>query len=329
MNPLIFNIQKFSTHDGDGLRTTIFFKGCPLSCRWCHNPEGQSYKKEIVFHRHKCTGCGACVKACPQGANRLLPGAPDSDSAQMAENAPDTGSKSEGRPADFVLHFDRSLCTACGLCADMCAFEARELAGKEYTVQQLVKEALKDRIFYEQSGGGVTLSGGEVMAQNMDFVEALCKALHREGVSVFIDTSGYAPYEHFARILPYVNTFLYDIKPIDPEAHLSYIGVDNALILENLEKLSRDGARIYIRIPVIPGACGDREGMEKILRFLLEKNIRAAKVFLLPYHDIGRGKFAALDRTYEEDGLSVPDKVEMEKLRDLFTPYFEHVSIGG
>ena len=163
--PYIFNIQKFSTHDGDGVRTTIFFKGCPLRCMWCHNPESQHYYKELIFHQHKCTACGRCVVKCKQGANSIV---------------------------DGKIVFDRSKCTACGVCTDWCITEARELAGKEYTVDALVKEAMKDKIFYEQSGGGVTLSGGEVMAsQHMDYVEEVCRKLHENGVSVFIDTSGY------------------------------------------------------------------------------------------------------------------------------------------
>ena len=160
--PYIFNIQKFSTHDGDGVRTTIFFKGCPLRCMWCHNPESQHYYKELIFHQHKCTTCGRCVAKCKQGANSIV---------------------------DGKIVFDRSKCTACGVCTDWCITEARELAGKEYTVDALVKEAMKDKIFYEQSGGGVTLSGGEVMAsQHMDYVEEVCRKLHENGVSVFIDT---------------------------------------------------------------------------------------------------------------------------------------------
>ena len=178
--PLVFNIQKFSTHDGDGVRTTIFFKGCPLKCRWCHNPESQRYEKELIFHHNKCVVCGKCVVKCPQQANSIV---------------------------DGKLVFDRDKCTACGVCTDWCIKEAREIAGKEYTVDELVKEAKKDQIFYEQSGGGVTLSGGEVMAQNIDYIEQLCKRLHREGISVFIDTSGYTKYENLKRLIPFADVF--------------------------------------------------------------------------------------------------------------------------
>ncbi len=302
--PLIFNVQKFSTHDGDGVRTTIFFKGCPLRCQWCHNPESQGYNKELMLHHHKCTACGSCIPKCPAGANTIV---------------------------DGKLFFNRALCTACGNCVDWCPTEAREIVGEEYTVDQLVKEAKKDLIFYEQSGGGVTLSGGEVMdMKNFDFVVELCRKLHKEGISVFIDTSGYAPYERFERILPYVDVFLYDIKRIDREDHIEYIGVDNALILDNLKRLSDAGAGIYLRIPVIGGVNGKPECMTKIINFIKENNIKARHIHLLPYHDIGKGKYAGLDRPYEDTAMLVPDKADMEHFKTMFEEHgYTNVYIGG
>ena len=302
--PYIFNIQKFSTHDGDGVRTTIFFKGCPLRCMWCHNPESQHYYKELIFHHHKCTACGRCVAKCKQGANSIV---------------------------DGKIVFDRSKCTACGVCTDWCITEARELAGKEYTVDALVKEAMKDKIFYEQSGGGVTLSGGEVMAsQHMDYVEEVCRKLHENGVSVFIDTSGYTDYENLKRILPYVDVFLYDIKVMDPEGHKKYIGVDNSLILENLKKLSDEGAGLYIRLPIIQQVNATDEHIESVIHFLTENNIHARQVNLLPYHDIGKGKYASLDMEYHDDEMSVPVSELMEHFKSMFEEQgFNKVNIGG
>ena len=302
--PYIFNIQKFSTHDGDGVRTTIFFKGCPLRCMWCHNPESQHYYKELIFHHHKCTACGRCVAKCKQGANSIV---------------------------DGKIVFDRSKCTACGVCTDWCITEARELAGKEYTVDALVKEAMKDKIFYEQSGGGVTLSGGEVMAsQHMDYVEEVCRKLHENGVSVFIDTSGYTDYENLKRIRPYVDVFLYDIKVMDPEDHKKYIGVDNSLILENLKKLSDDGAGLYIRLPIIQQVNATDEHIESVIHFLKENNIHARQVNLLPYHDIGKGKYASLDMEYHDDEMSVPVSELMEHFKSMFEEQgFNKVNIGG
>ena len=302
--PYIFNIQKISTHDGDGVRTTIFFKGCPLRCMWCHNPESQHYYKELIFHHHKCTACGRCVAKCKQGANSIV---------------------------DGKIVFDRSKCTACGVCTDWCITEARELAGKEYTVDALVKEAMKDKIFYEQSGGGVTLSGGEVMAsQHMDYVEEVCRKLHENGVSVFIDTSGYTDYENLKRILPYVDVFLYDIKVMDPEDHKKYIGVDNSLILENLKKLSDEGAGLYIRLPIIQQVNATDEHIESVIHFLKENNIHARQVNLLPYHDIGKGKYASLDMEYHDDEMSVPVSELMEHFKSMFVEQgFNKVNIGG
>ena len=302
--PYIFNIQKFSTHDGDGVRTTIFFKGCPLRCMWCHNPESQHYYKELIFHQHKCTACGRCVAKCKQGANSIV---------------------------DGKIVFDRSKCTACGVCTDWCITEARELAGKEYTVDALVKEAMKDKIFYEQSGGGVTLSGGEVMAsQHMDYVEEVCRKLHENGVSVFIDTSGYTDYENLKRILPYVDVFLYDIKMMDPKDHKKFIGVDNSLILENLKKLSDEGAGLYIRLPIIQQVNATDEHIESVIHFLQENNIHARQVNLLPYHDIGKGKYASLDMEYHEDEMSVPVSELMEHFKSMFEEQgFNKVNIGG
>ena len=302
--PYIFNIQKFSTHDGDGVRTTIFFKGCPLRCMWCHNPESQHYYKELIFHHHKCTACGRCVAKCKQGANSIV---------------------------DGKIVFDRSKCTACGVCTDWCITEARELAGKEYTVDALVKEAMKDKIFYEQSGGGVTLSGGEVMAsQHMDYVEEVCRKLHENGVSVFIDTSGYTDYENLKRILPYVDVFLYDIKVMDPKDHKKFIGVDNSLILENLKKLSDEGAGLYIRLPIIQQVNATDEHIESVIHFLKENNIHARQVNLLPYHDIGKGKYASLDMEYHEDEMSVPVSELMEHFKSMFEEQgFNKVNIGG
>lgn len=302
--PLIFNIQKFSTHDGDGIRTTIFFKGCPLRCEWCHNPESQNYQKEMILHRHKCTACGACVKACRYGANEIV----------------------DGR-----LVFHRGICTACGECLDWCIFGAREIAGKEYTVQQLVKEVKKDETFYDKSGGGVTLSGGEVMGvQDFNYVVDLCKRLKREGISVFIDTSGFCPYERFQQILPYVDVFLYDIKTIDPEDHKAYIGVENTLVLENLKKLAKDGAGIYLRLPIVIGKNGSDEDIVSIMKFLKENNINPRQINLLPYHDIGKGKYAGLDRPYDEESMAVPPKDEMERLKTMFEDHgFHNIKIGG
>lgn len=302
--PCVFNIQKFSIHDGNGIRTTIFFKGCPLSCLWCHNPESQRYTQEMLIYHDRCTACGACAAHCPSGVNSIV---------------------------DGVLQVDRSKCTACGVCTDWCLNNAREIAGKHYTVQELVKEAEKDRAFYEQSGGGITLSGGETLAQDMDYIEKLCRILYNKGYSVNIDTCGYAPYEHFQRILPYVDTFLYDIKAMDPEMHRHYMGVDNALILENLKRLNQDGAKINLRLPIIGGVNDSEEFLLQVIDFVRENNIHLTQVNLLPYHNTGAHKYGKLDRSYDEEGaMTVPSRERMEQFKEIFTRHgYANTKIGG
>ena len=300
----ITNIQKFSIHDGDGIRTTVFFKGCPLKCEWCHNPETQRFEKEMEVDREKCTGCGTCASVCPNGAVRMT---------------------EDHRPS-----WDPKACTFCGKCENFCPAGVREIVGREYTVKELTKELMKDQMFYEESGGGVTFSGGEVMSMDMDFILAMAKELKRQDVTLTIDTCGYVPYERFEKILPYVNTFLYDVKVMDPELHKKYMGTDNKLILENLIRLSQDGARIYIRIPTIKEVNGNEENMKETIAFLKQHDIHPAGVNLLPYHDTGSGKYAKLDMEYKGTDLHAPDKEEMEALAALFVNAgFTNTKIGG
>ncbi len=300
----ITNIQKFSIHDGDGIRTTVFFKGCPLKCEWCHNPETQRFEKEMQVDREKCTGCGTCASVCPNGAVRMT---------------------EDHRPS-----WDPKACTFCGKCENFCPAGVREIVGREYTVKELTKELMKDQMFYEESGGGVTFSGGEVMSMDMDFILAMAKELKRQDVTLTIDTCGYVPYERFEKILPYVNTFLYDVKVMDPELHKKYMGTDNKLILENLVRLSQDGARIYIRIPTIKEVNGNEENMKETIAFLKQHDIHPAGVNLLPYHDTGSGKYAKLDMEYKGTDLHAPDKEEMEALAALFVNAgFTNTKIGG
>ena len=300
----ITNIQKFSIHDGDGIRTTVFFKGCPLKCEWCHNPETHRFEKEMQVDREKCTGCGTCASVCPNGAVRMT---------------------EDHRPS-----WDPKACTFCGKCENFCPAGVREIVGREYTVKELTKELMKDQMFYEESGGGVTFSGGEVMSMDMDFILAMAKELKRQDVTLTIDTCGYVPYERFEKILPYVNTFLYDVKVMDPELHKKYMGTDNKLILENLIRLSQDGARTYIRIPTIKEVNGNEENMKETIAFLKQHDIHPAGVNLLPYHDTGSGKYAKLDMEYKGTDLHAPDKEEMEALAALFVNAgFTNTKIGG
>jgi pyruvate formate lyase activating enzyme len=299
----ITNIQKFSIHDGDGIRTSVFFKGCPLKCEWCHNPETQRYEREIQYDPDKCTGCGSCVRVCPSHAVVL----------------------EDGKPVT-----DRKACTLCGRCENFCPAGIREVVGKEYTVKELVRELMKDQIFYEDSGGGVTFSGGEVMTMDMDYILAAARELHRQDITLTIDTCGYVPYEKLESLLPYVDTFLYDVKVMDPEIHRKYIGTDNKLILENLVRLAKDGARIYIRIPVIREVNGNETNMKETIAFLKEHDIHPPQINLLPYHDTGSGKYPKLDMEYKGTDLHAPDREEMEGFVRLFVDAgFANTKIGG
>ena len=300
---LITNVQKFSIHDGDGIRTSVFFKGCPLKCEWCHNPETQRFEKEMQCDKEKCVGCGTCAKVCPNGAISMENGKPE-----MKKDA----------------------CTFCGKCVNFCPIGIREIIGREYSVKELIKELMTDQMFYEESGGGVTLSGGEVMAMDIDYILAIAKELKRQDVTLTIDTCGYVPYEKFQAILPYVHTFLYDVKVMDPKLHKKYIGVDNQLILDNLIRLAADGARIYIRIPTIKEVNGNEKNMKETIAFLKEHDIHPAQINLLPYHDTGSGKYSKLDMEYKGTDLHAPEKEEMESFVRLFVESgFQNTKIGG
>lgn len=300
--PNIISIQRFSVHDGDGIRTTVFFKGCCLNCWWCHNPESQSFAPQVMIHPEKCTGCGACEKRCPEHAIHM-------EACRQ--------------------YTDRSACSACGSCVDDCVNNAREIIGKEYTIRELVEEVDKDYMFYEESFGGVTLSGGEVMAQDMDYIEVLLKKLKRRGYHITIDTCGYAPQKNFERIIRYVDTFLYDLKLMDSEKHKKYMGQGNELIHSNLRYLNNHGARICIRIPVIGGVNDTDEEMGAIIEYLKE-GFFVARVDLLPYHDIAGSKYESLGMEYKGTDFTIPSKERMEELKEMFQKNgFENTKIGG
>lgn len=293
--PLITNIQKYSIHDGTGIRTTVFFKGCPLSCKWCHNPETQNYEKEILVYQERCVGCGACKEVCSSGA------------IACTENAESETGKVEA--------LQRVACIACGNCVDECIHNARELCGTFWTIENLVKEVLKDRAFYETSGGGVTLSGGEVLAQELDYIEKLMRTLHARGIRIFIDTCGGVSGNAFERVLPYADTFLFDIKLLDEEKHKKYTGSSNRQILENLKWLSDQNASVWIRIPVIGGVNDTEEEIGNIGRFLKKNGIKYKQIHLLPYHNTGSGKYEHLNMTYEGHEFYVPEPEKVEYLK--------------
>lgn len=300
----VTNIQKYSIHDGDGIRTTVFFKGCHLRCWWCHNPETQRFEPELQVDTPKCTGCGRCAAVCPQGAITISP---------------------EGKAVT-----DRDKCTVCGTCENACLGNYRTVVGREYTVKELVKICLQDQMFYEESGGGVTLSGGEVMAMDIEYIRYLVKALYHEGIDVTIDTCGQAPWSNYESIMPYVHTWLYDVKVMDEEKHKKYIGMSNKVILDNLKGLAKGGARIYIRIPTIKEVNGDHESMQAIIDFLKENDVRPPQVNLLPYHSTGSHKYGKLGRDYLADEMTTPTDEEMQSfVKQWNDAGFANVKIGG
>ena len=254
----IFDIERNSYVDGPGIRTTVFFKGCNLRCAWCHNPESQSPKPQMMFYKNKCTGCGKCKEKCPN-------------------------------------HLES--CELCGKCTLYCPHDAREICGKEYTVDEVMREILKDKAFYDHSGVGVTFSGGECMLQ-IDFLEEILKVCKENGIHTAVDTAGHVPYEYFERILPYTNLFLYDVKCYDSEKHKKYTGVRNELILENLKKLLATGKSVWVRIPIIPTVNDTVEEMQRIKGDIFSCG-KPEKIELLPYHAMGEHKFEALGKAVQ------------------------------
>lgn len=301
--PFISDIQKYSIHDGKGIRTTVFFKGCPLSCAWCHNPETRHFSRELLFQKERCTGCGSCVQACPEKAVSIREG---------------------------IAVTDQDICSRCGVCTDYCLQNLREISGTYYTVDDLFREIEKDKIFYEKSEGGVTLSGGEVLAQDLNYLEELLYKLHAGGYRVNIDTSGYAPFTAIERILPYVDTFLYDFKFMDPDLHKKFTGVDNSLILENLKKLNSKKAGIWIRIPVIGGVNDTAGNIVQTARFLADEKITLEQINLLPYHNTGSAKYKRLQKEYPGESFKVPANEKLEEFVTIFQQYgFQNIIIGG
>lgn len=265
----VFDIKHYAVHDGPGIRITIFLKGCPLNCVWCHSPESQSRSPEILTNQEKCIGCGNCVKACPVDAVK--------------------------GPGEI----DREACNVCGACAEVCYANAIEIIGREKTIEQVLAEVKKDRELLMVSGGGVTLSGGEPMAQP-EFTLELLKHLKQEGYHTALDTSGYAPWVKLKQALDYTDLVLYDLKHMDSSKHQQYTGVKNELILENLDRISGHGKRIWVRVPLIPGVNDDEKHIKTLIEYVRDLNVE--RTFFLPYHEIGVPKYEALNRVYDYSG---------------------------
>ena len=296
----VFNIQRYSIHDGPGVRTTVFLKGCPLSCLWCHNPEGISRQPEIIFRENRCNLCGECLKICPTNAISSL---------------------------DGLIAIDDERCNRCGRCEDVCTAGALEIAGKEMSVDQILGEVEKDIPFYDQSGGGVTFSGGEPLLQP-GFLHELLMACREREIHVALDTTGFAPTEIVQNVAPLVNLFLFDIKLVDSRRHLAATGVENGLILKNLRSLALDSHQIAIRVPIIPTINDDDENILAIGE--LASSLRSKqRVDILPYHKIAAEKYRRLRREYRLPHLQPPSAARMSQIATTLEGFGLIVNIGG
>jgi pyruvate formate lyase activating enzyme len=295
----IFNIERYSTQDGPGIRTTVFLKGCPLHCLWCHNPESQSNKKEITINAIRCIACGKCFGVCVNGA-------------VISEND------------QFI--FLREKCTACGRCIEVCFSTAREMIGREITTRELLEILERDLIFYDDSGGGITFSGGEPLLQSEFIMEMLIECKKRK-IHTAVDTSGFIKQDILLRAAGYTDLFLYDLKIMNDQKHFEYTGVSNNIILDNLKKLSQIHHNIIIRFPVIPGINNDENEIKSIADFLNYTGIK--QINILPYHRIGIDKYKRIDKSYKLPHIETPSGDELEKIANYFLKRNINVKVGG
>ena len=300
MKGYVSNIQKFSVNDGYGIRTMVFLLGCTLRCKWCQNPETLENKPTLMHVADLCKGCNRCRRVCSKGGPQII--------------------------VNNQVVLNRSACIKCFQCAENCPYDALKLSGKEMTAEEVLKEVMKDKVFYQQSGGGVTISGGEPLLQ-IDFTAEILRLVKKEKIGTCIETAGNVPWSSFEKILPDTDLFLYDVKLLDSEKHKEWTGADNRLILENLEKLSQTGKEVIVRIPLIPDVNDGRE-FQDIVDFAAKlKTIR--EIHILPFHHLGSSKYDQMDmeysmRDYREDNDDMVEKCEQYAVDKGF-----RVSVGG
>jgi pyruvate formate lyase activating enzyme len=294
----IFDIQRYSVHDGPGIRTLVFFKGCPLRCRWCQNPESLDAEREIAFFASKCIACGECAKACPKGAIVL----------------------------EADRRIDRSLCDRCGRCAEVCYAEALTVIGKEYGVRTLLDVVERDRPFYEQSGGGVTVSGGEPTLQS-DFLLGFLRAAKEAGLNTVIETCGAFAWSKFGKLLPYLDIIYFDLKVIDEKEHKRLTRTSNKRILANARRLVESGKKVVFRVPLVPGMTDTEQNLSDLIDLLGE--FEREDVHLLPYHKMGESKLQRIDSSLEPLDLEPFSDERLAEIRSRFESAGIRVSIGG
>ena len=297
----IFDIKRYAIHDGPGIRTTVFLKGCSLRCQWCQNPEGQETYPEIILRSSRCaTECHECVSVCPLEA------------ISKYGNS---------------IEIDKARCNLCRECEEVCVYEALEVVGREVAVQEVMEEIEKDKIFFDESGGGITFSGGEPLMQ-VDFLEPLIKEIKKKNIHVTLDTSGYVSFEDLERISDKVDLFLYDLKIMDDAKHKKYTGVSNKLILENLRNLIEQGNSVVVRIPLISGINDDDQSIHMFVDFLQSlKNIK--QINLLSYHRGGREKYKRLRREKSQKTFHSPSDERIEEVKKVFADSGFSVKTGG
>ncbi len=309
----LYDIQGFSVQDGPGIRTTAFLKGCPLRCPWCHSPESQAFYKQLSWMSMRCLGLDACksrcMKACPKDAIEEGPLKTDVQTGEQLR----------------TVHVKRDLCDNCGACADKCYAEALTLCGKDYTSEALVNRLLQDKSFFDTSGGGVTISGGEPLCQ-IDFVVEVMQGLKAAGIHIALDTTGYVPREDLARTVPYTDLYLYDLKHMDSARHKATVGVPNERIHDNARFLAEAGKKLQVRIPVIPMFNWDEENIRATAQFCVELGDAVEVVQLLPYHNMGVMKYLRISDGKPMEATPPSDE-KMAQLKDLMASYGLNVTI--
>lgn len=310
----IFDIQSFAVQDGPGIRTTVFFKGCPLRCPWCHSPESQAFHPQLCWMSQKCLGAehckDRCMLACPKS------GISYGDVTQNSVTGEDIQ----------LVRVNRTLCDNCGTCASKCYQGALYICGEDYTVEQVMQIVRRDVSFYAESGGGVTLSGGECMCQP-EFALELLKAMKAENIHTAVDTTGFVPWEKLEAVLPYTDLFLYDLKHMNSRDHELVTGVPNELILDNARRIAAAGGEIQVRIPVIPSFNNSPENMEQTGRFICELGDAVSMVQLLPYHNMGSVKYFRLNEEERVMEAVPPSDEEMQGHKALLESMGLNVSI--